>query len=343
MSVQFSAQSKAPSNISETAARWYLHMRDAAVDAPEHSQFEAWLMANPMHQAEYESITETMKTLSSNEQLATLANALEQKKSQNKLARQHKVKKAMSATFATLVLGFGALFSAQQYQHWQATPTMQIAANNPIDSITTQTLDDGSQVTLSANSEMQVAYYRHQRHVQLAKGEAIFEVAKDPNRPFVVETNMAKITVLGTHFAVNQFSQFVRISVDHGRVQVEAKFPSNPQDLTKTPGPALILTNQQVAEISTTHAPALIKRNANDAFSFKTGKLVFDTADTQEVAETLSRYRQRPVIAQGQSKRDISAVIQIKDAEQFLQGLPNIAPVKVSNNATETRIISQTK
>lgn len=319
----------AHTTLSETAARWYIRMRDAAPDAPERSQFEAWLMADSAHQAEYESISATMQQLNTNKTLKMMADAVETKAYFDKNERKRKLANAVTKTVAVLIIGLAAMFSVQQYHVWQTQPVLQVAANNTIGKITTQSLSDGSKITLSANSEMQITYYRHQRYIRLNRGEAIFDVAKDEKRPFVVESANAKITVLGTRFAVNKLSNLVRVSVEHGRVQVEAQ------------AEALILSNGQVAEIKLNQAPEQVQKNALDAFGFAQGKLIFAGADIQEIADTIARYRQTPIIVQGLPKSRTSAVINTKDAEQFLQGLPNIAPVQIMNQSQKTIIVEK--
>ena len=317
--------------ISKKAARWYIRMRAAEIDVEDQRNFEAWLKANPAHQKEYASIAETMQDLTSNDKLTALADALEQKQFTAKQLSKHKVS-SVAAKLATLIMiGIITFFSINQYQVWQSQPLSQLATNNPIGQITTQTLADGSNVTLSANSEMQITFYRHQRHVQLQRGEAIFEVTKDIERPFIVETDTAKVTVLGTRFVVNKLSKLVRVSVDHGRVQVESKFPQL----------STVVTDGQVVEVKPQQPPNLVQRNALDDFGFAQGKLIFSAVDTDEIADTLSRYITRPVVTQGHSISNISAIINVQNAEQFLQGLPNIAEVNVKSSPEKIVLISK--
>src|SRR5690606_25450933 len=106
-------------------------------------------------------------------------------------------------------------------------------------------------------------YYRDKRVAVLNKGEVIFDVAHDPERPFIVDSGHAQITVLGTYFAVNRLNQLVRISVDHGRVSVEAHHPDG--NLRFEP---LILSDGEVAEVEAGNRPVKVNRNAQDAFGF---------------------------------------------------------------------------
>ena len=329
--------------LSEMAARWYLRMREHGHNQrhAEHHAFEQWLADDPRHGAEYDSIARAMGQLDSTEGLSKLAKAAEQHAFLANEARRKAKQRRLAQLMVVCFICVAGYFSHQQYQVWQAKPVMQMAAQNPVGQIAIKTLGDGTKVTLSAKSDMEVTYYRHERHVLLKEGEAVFEVTKDPERPFIVETDTAKVTVLGTRFAVNRLEQVVRVSVDHGRVKVEPKLEStsgnagNPLDISRE------ITNGQVVEVYPNHAMVLVNRPASDAFAFLNGRLVFDRADTSEIAYTVSRYRLKPVHSQGKQVRNISADINIQDIDQFLRGLPNIAPVKLQETAQYTLLDSK--
>jgi transmembrane sensor len=83
-----------------------------------------------------------------------------------------------------------------------------------------QSLPDGSAVELNAGAEIAVSYTETQRRVQLVKGEALFEVAKNPRRPFVVTAGDVAVEAVGTAFAVRHLPDGVRVIVTEGRVKV---------------------------------------------------------------------------------------------------------------------------
>ncbi|MEZ0287938.1 MAG: FecR domain-containing protein [Methylophilus sp.] len=312
--------SKQDDLIKQAAARWYMRMRDAAPDASERTTFEVWLLSDRRHQAAYQLVESTMDDFSSTDRLKDLSNALTQKLYFEQSTRRKKLSK-LGSGLAVMLLCVGLGFLGRtQYQTWQAAPLSTQVQTTAVAQIVKRTLDDGSVITANANSALEIVFYRHQRLVKLTRGEAIFEVTKDPERPFVVETQLAKVTVLGTRFAVNQLSKKVRISVDHGRVQV-----ARADDTQK----ALILHDGEVAEIMQETAPLKVNRDASDSFSFVNGRIVFDRADMLEVAETLSRYRQQPVSAvfSGESTPKVNAVIKTIEIEDFIRTLPRSIPV----------------
>lgn len=326
-----------PMTVSEVAARWYLRMREHSQGTKERDDFEQWLADDPHHASEYESIKRAMQRMSSAESLSTLADEAEQHAFLAQESKRKNKQRRVGQLFLVSLLCIMSFVFHQQYLDWQATPVMQLAAQNPVGQIAHKTLDDGTRVTLSAKSDMEVTYYRHERHVLLREGEAIFEVTKDPDRPFIVETDTARVTVLGTRFAVNRLDQLVRVSVDHGTVKVEPKVEEGEQEGTES----RVITNGQVVEVYPNRATVLVNRPASDAFAFLDGRLVFDRADIDEIATTVSRYRLKPVRAMGKDIRNISADINIKDIEQFLRGLPNITKVSVKETPQYTLISSK--
>src|SRR3546814_15029131 len=84
-------------------------------------------------------------------------------------------------------------------------------------------LRDGSAVTLNSNSEIDVDFDEGIRHVRLLRGEALFDVAKDSSRPFVVEADSTRVTAVGTSFTVHRVSgRDVRVLVREGVVELAA-------------------------------------------------------------------------------------------------------------------------
>ncbi len=82
-------------------------------------------------------------------------------------------------------------------------------------------LPEGSTVTLNTASQIRVDLRDAQRTIELERGEAYFEVARDEHRPFVVVAGKNRITALGTAFSVRRSSaDDVRVTVAKGRVSV---------------------------------------------------------------------------------------------------------------------------
>ncbi|GIQ61002.1 hypothetical protein Flavo103_41380 [Flavobacterium collinsii] len=85
-------------------------------------------------------------------------------------------------------------------------------------------LSDGTRVWLNENSEIgyPIQFAKNERLVTL-KGEAFFEVKRDPSRPFIITSGTIKTTVLGTSFNVKAYDDNKpEVNVRTGKVQVES-------------------------------------------------------------------------------------------------------------------------
>ena len=83
-------------------------------------------------------------------------------------------------------------------------------------------LADGSHLTLNTATQVLVELTPQERHIRLEDGEAFFQVAKDPNRPFVVEVGNKRVVAVGTEFSVRRTGDDMRVVVTEGKVRVES-------------------------------------------------------------------------------------------------------------------------
>lgn len=94
--------------------------------------------------------------------------------------------------------------------------------NSPLGERKSTLLDDGSFVHLNADSDINVLFKTNSRHVVFNKGQVFFDVAKDYDRPFIIESNQATIKVLGTSFDVEKDHENTVVTVYEGKVSVTA-------------------------------------------------------------------------------------------------------------------------
>jgi transmembrane sensor len=86
------------------------------------------------------------------------------------------------------------------------------------------TLSDGSVITLNTNSRVAVSFTDNQRDIRLEQGEALFKVAKNKDRPFIVAVANATVRAVGTSFAVRALSASpIEVVVREGIVEVARK------------------------------------------------------------------------------------------------------------------------
>lgn len=277
-------------------------------------------------------IAETWDDFDSSEQVTQISHAMRMRKlDEDMRKRQHATRFAKLG--AVVAIGLASVFGFHQWQIWRAQPLETIAQNSTPGHMVSRFLSDGTKLTLDAHSDTQVLYYRDKRYVKLLRGQAVFEVVKDANRPFVVESDHARITVKGTRFLVNMVNHKTVVAVDHGKVLVESLAAG--QISTK------LITNNQVVEVTSNQAPVTLQKPASDYFAFLQGKLIFDGAAMSEVTETLSRYRQTPLVNHSKTQTEISAVVDVKTLNRFIHTLPSVAPVKLQESANQITVVDR--
>ncbi len=142
--------------------------------------------------------------------------------------RQQRRRRVLAGSIAALVLvGLGVFTAA----HFSRAPVALHPANRiVVTAPERRTLPDGTLVELRPGAELVVNFTAEStglRRVALARGEALFHVAKNPARPFVVRAGNTDFRAVGTAFSVNLAADSVALLVTEGRVAVESTHPSN--------------------------------------------------------------------------------------------------------------------
>lgn len=131
--------------------------------------------------------------------------------------RKHSSNVRRFAWAASVVLGLGlGLYALNAHRIQGNTFSTQVGA---VESVP---LSDGSRVTLNTDSQIHLNLSAAERKVELKQGEAFFEVAKDPKRPFVVSVGQKRVIAVGTKFSVLREANDVRVVVTEGKVRVES-------------------------------------------------------------------------------------------------------------------------
>jgi len=128
------------------------------------------------------------------------------------LARRSMFKVAAAATVAAATGSFMWL----GIRAWDRNRTLstQIGEQRSV------ALDDGTTVQLNTNTALTVKFEKNVRRIALLRGEARFEVVKDPSRPFLVTTPQAVVRALGTAFNVRIMGERTVVSVIEGHIRV---------------------------------------------------------------------------------------------------------------------------
>jgi len=191
-------------------------------------------------------------------------------------------------------------------------------------------LADGSHITLNANSAVDVRFTADQRHIVLRKGEALFDVTPDPQRPFGVQAGALNATALGTIYAVRREGANVDVTVRRGRVAV-------------TEGPDKMTLG--VGEAVGARATGLgMKQNVDvdKILAWQQGRLVFELTPLSQVLEQVERYR--PGILLLRDARlgalKVSGTFQLDRLDEGLATLESVFPLKIERYTNYLLVVS---
>ena len=241
------------------------------------------------------------------------------------------------AVAAVLLIGVGlALFIRQTPQEFRTALGEQRSL----------LLADGSRATLNTASTIEVILQKGRREVRLVQGEALFEVAHDAARPFVVRAGNALLKDVGTQFNVDMRSNGTTVTVVEGEVAVDsAASESAAAQASHGVGDtfeALILrANDRV--LITPAGVGTPQRGVNVAASvaWTQRQLMFEHRPLGEVAEEFNRYnKDRIDIDSAELKRqEVTGVFDAKDPASFVAFLSSVPGVEIREGANGTHIV----
>lgn len=181
----------------------------------------------------------------------------------------------VAAVFAVFV---GGAFLFQQFLN----DGMESLATN--DGATKEIqLSDGSKIWLNENSELRYPEtFEGDKRVVYLKGEAFFDVAKNPNQPFEIKMEDSEIRVIGTSFNVrsHESEDFVEVQVETGKVM----FKADEQDAMALLPMDKAIFNKKAAKVKQ------IKDTNTNACAWKRNELRFNNTPLKEVFNCMERF-----------------------------------------------------
>ncbi|TDV42949.1 MULTISPECIES: FecR family protein [Pseudomonas] len=301
--------------VRDDAARWFVRLQEPAVSADEQQRFDAWLNQHSQHRDEFQLLQGLWSAadLLPAPRLQALVETPPSRRKRRPLLRY-----AVAASVLAVAIGLGLFSGLNHPGGYRAEFATALGERKHV------ALPDGSVIDLNSRSRLQVRFEQDRRVIELAEGEAMFSVAHDTSRPFVVETGNGKVTVTGTRFDVRRDVTQTRVAVEQGTVKVQGRNASDNQFIKLTAGLGTHVDAQgQVA--------AAYAVNPAELTAWRSGKLVFNNASLSEVAAEVSRYREKPLTVTNPAVASLrlTSVFKSDNTDALLKALPSILPVAV--------------
>lgn len=189
-------------------------------------------------------------------------------------------------------------------------------------------LADGSRITLNTASAMRVELSPTERRVRLDHGEAFFEVAKDPSRPFVVHAGNKQIVAVGTKFSVLNSKGTVRVVVTEGLVEVTA-----PERTTQAPPTPVGAGSVAQASASGVVVQRLSVADAESSLSWRSGYIALRDTPLADAVTEFNRYNEKQIVIADPELSDlrVGGNVRTTNVIAFVHVLEQGFPVRVTD------------
>jgi transmembrane sensor len=199
-------------------------------------------------------------------------------------------------------------------------------------------------VELNSRSRIRVRYTDDERRIDLIEGQALFQVAKNKHRPFIVDVDNTQVRAVGTQFDVYRKPSGTVVTVVEGRVAVLSATPdviapaAKALDVTGEPAIFLAAGEQLTLRQKAVTRPQAVNTTTTTAWTQR--QLIFENASLHEVAEEFNRYSARPIVIEGRDfdTFHISGTYSSTSSESLLRFLRIQPGIKVIETDREIRI-----
>lgn len=318
----------------QEAADWLARRDSASWGASDQASFEAWLNASGINRVEFLRMEHVWEE---SQRLKALGAGI----------RLHRTPPPGRWVFSALLSprvrsgnGVNALRSSTGLRACAVAAVVLVAVglyvnrigfgepgrySTPVGKVTQIPMTDGSHVTLNTDSRIRVSVTATTRAVELQRGEAFFEVAKDPLRPFIVKAGNQRIIAVGTRFSVRRDGNEAEVIVTEGRVRVE----------TEGAGPSALPVSLPAGSVAhATQSGTLVMSEpvaqAEELLSWRSGVLVFHDSTLAEAAAEFNRYTTRKIVIRNSNVAEmrVSGTFKATNAEAFVRLLEHGYPIR---------------
>jgi transmembrane sensor len=176
-------------------------------------------------------------------------------------------------------------------------------------------LSDGSRMVLNTASQATVRFDKTRREIELATGEGLFQVTKDPSRPFVVRAGFVSVRAVGTVFAVRTVDQRVDVTVTEGVVELVDESRSGARFSRR------VAANERatVMETSQVQVQSIPHDEAERRLAWRDGMVDFAGEPLVTAVEEINRHNHRQIVVDDLSlaSRPVVGLFRATDPANF--------------------------
>ena len=313
------------------AADWFAQARSGAIDPAGEQAWLQWI-EDDTHQQSYEHCELAWELSAELRNTPTLTALLGE--ADSLVAQRRAARAAARPTWRvrSWQLGLAASVIALGAFAWLffSRPTLT-EYSTAVGEQHTVMLADGSSVVLNTDSLMRVEFSRHLRHIELVRGEALFNVSHDPTRPFAVHALQGVTTAVGTQFDVEITRSGAAVSVLEGTVTVGGGTAASVPVVAVSAGSGVGYT-------PTGAVSDLRPAEVNRIQGWRTQHIVFNDLPLDTALAEYNRYTHTPIVLSNPAlgSRHINGVFHIGDEAAFLSAMEQGLHLKATKGDAQT-------
>ncbi len=310
--------------IDRQAARWAARRDLGTLSAGDEASFEAWLAADIRHLGAYGRAEAVLGRL---ERLNGVA--LDSASDSDVVPSGWTRRRFLLAGAATANLVAGVGIAEVHLRRQQETFSTEIGQMREV------VLADGSVVSLNTNSEISVHFTKDARNINLLKGEALFDVAKNKHRPFIVSAGSTRVRAVGTSFMVSMLPEKpVQVLVKEGVIELRR---------ADTPEAKPVRASANIQAIAPQGAPitmvAMREEKLMRDLAWQRGSIALDNQTLAEAADEFARYSEvRIIVAPDVSNRTVTGLFAAHDPVGFAKAAASVLKLQMEVKGREVRI-----
>ena len=309
--------------IAAQAAAWVVRLHADDVTVADWDAAAVWLGADPVHQRAFDEAEGLWRAADElrRVQAAPVVDLARHRQRRSGLSRRWLVAApAMAAAVAAAVL-LAPLLQSSPAVVYRTMPgeTRKVA------------LEDGSTVQLNGGSTLSVKMERGRRLVHMDQAEAVFDVAHDAGRPFLIDVGESQVRVVGTAFNIRRSAGETEVSVLRGVVEVS--------DLDAPSRKVRLTVGQAVRRADADDQMAVESVDVRTAAAWTQGRRAYDDRPLSEIAADLSRAFATPVaVAPDAANLRFSGVLLLDDEAAVIERLERFLPIKAAREPQGVRL-----
>ena len=308
----------------EEALHWVARLNSGEATQGDTAAYEAWRAENARH---------ALAAQEAERLWAAMGRLHVDRKSGRVLAAPKQGLTRRGALSLFLCLGAGGLAGGA---FWSSGLLDRLSADYATDTASLQVIDlpDGSRVSLNARSALDVDFSEGMRRVHLRAGQAYFEVAANPARPFEVMVDELSFRAMGTAFDIVRDLPEARaeLAVTEHSVRIRGTF-----------GETLDVGEGEIARIDRQgRIGAAVKTDVSTVTGWRDGQYVAEDRSLEDVVSALSAWHRGIIVITNERLRKfrVNAVLDLRDANGSLDALQGGLPIEVRHISQYLTIIS---